>query len=237
MSIADIYYALLGNFRWFLYLYTNLCIMKNKFLPLMLCLLPVAVMANGPSLAQLEHADHGIPKLSLSVNPAGFLFFGPTVDLAFGINSQTGLNVHARFTPLGMLSQVVKIEDDEKPDGYTGVGFGAGAFHFLQQAGEGFYVGAQVEYEKMRTTYDKGEDWEWFEEGKNYVLVLNGGFRKNFNHGIYVNAGAFFGGIYTDYFWEYDDKAYGLNDDEEREGTTFFPVGSLELAIGIAILK
>ncbi len=209
--------------------------MKKTF-TLILVLLFSAVYASEPPEIREKADPSNSTSLALSVNPAGFLFFGPTLDLGLGISDKTIINMHARFTPLGLLSQTVKKEDGEKAEDFKGVGFGAGIIQFLNTGGSGMYLGGQVEFETMTTTYDIGQDWEWFEEGKNYVFVANAGYRYLLENGMFVNLGLFFGGIYTDYFWEYKDVSYGVNDLEEREGTTLFPVGSLEIAVGINIL-
>ncbi len=209
----------------------------KKALTLIFVLLFSAVYASEPPEMETQTDHTTLPKLALSINPAGFLFFGPTIDLGIGISDRTAINLHTRFTPLGMLSQNVKKEEGDKAEDFTGTGFGAGIIQFLNDDGFGIYVGGQVEYEKMRTTYEIGDPWEWYEEGKNYVFAANAGYRYVMENGIFVNLGLFFGGIYTDYFWEYEDVAIGVNDSEPREGTTFFPVGSLEIAFGIPILN
>lgn len=178
-----------------------------------------------------------LPKVALSTNVGGFLFFGPTVDLGIGVSNRTVINAHARFTPLGLVSRMVKDldGDGEQLDKFTGTGFGGGIIQFQRQDGTGLYYGGQVEFEKMTTTYWVDEPFEWYEVGYNYVFVANAGYRIALSPSVFVNLGGFLGGIFTDFNWDYQDPSFGVDDPEPREGTTLLPVGSLEVAIGIKI--
>ena len=200
----------------------------------MLCALPLFLIAQETS-SESENESSVLPKISLSANPAGFLFFGPTIDLGIGITPNTAVTVHTRFVPYGLASRSLKTYEDESLDIFTGTGVGLGIIHFLNKGGEGFYVGGQVEYARFFTTHEIGDPWEWYEQGASTIVSGNCGYRKNITPLIYVNLGCGAGAIRTIYDWEYEDPAIGVNDLVPRRKSTFRPGGQVEIACGFRI--
>jgi hypothetical protein len=210
--------------------------MKLKSTFLLLMFIPVLVYGDFRINKPLKSSEQGLPGLALSVNPLGAAFFGPTIDLSLGLNSNTLIYVNSRFTSLGYMTHKVKQKRvDEDLGSLSGIGFGAGISRFVSEAGTGVYYGGQVGFDKLHSTYSVGEDWEWYEDVNSYIFGLNAGYRIALGSKFYMNAGGFLGGVYSDFTWEYDDEVYGLVDDSDRDGTTFFLIGMAELAFGIRL--
>ncbi len=138
------------------------------------------------------YTDSEASSISISVNPAGILFFGPSVDLGYGINSSTDVNLQVRYLPLGMVLQSRKTYEGEEMADFKGLSYGGGVTRFLQDPSSlRPYVGGRLEFGTMMIIYEEREAWQWYEKNSNFILALNGGVRKTFESGVYVNIGAF----------------------------------------------
>lgn len=171
--------------------------------------------------------EYNISKFALSVNPIGFVQFGPIINVEFGIVKNLVLNTHVRFTPLGLLSYVVR-SDSDGLDKLSGIAYGGGIYYFFGEKRSKPYTGITVEYDKSDALYAKDSQWEWSEIDKTVVLAANGGYRFRFLSGFFINTGANFGVALVKWNWEYSDSTYGNG----GTGNEVKPFGMLEVTFG-----
>lgn len=177
--------------------------------------------------------ENNISRFALSVNPLGFVQFGPMINAEFGITKNLVLNAHVRFPTLGLLTIYTYDDDGVNPDELSGYAFGGGMIYFFGEKRNKPYAGAMIEYQKAVLIYDQGETWETEETDNSIGLVLNGGYRFRFKGGFFINTGAYLGAAYTTYTWFYTDPSYVSYDYDEFDGTEIFPFGMVEVTVGI----
>lgn len=175
-----------------------------------------------------------LPTLSVSVNPAGFLFFGPTVDVSIGLRSNLAVTAGFRSTTQSPIVKKLKKKSGEF-DQLNGSGLSLGIVCFTPKVNHKLYVGAQLGFDKLHVDYSTDEPWEWYEDAKTYHLGGNIGIRSYVAPRVYLNTGLFLGGMISNYDWDYSDTNYGMSDPESRSGTKIYPNGMLEIAIGYRI--
>ncbi len=116
---------------------------------------------------------------------------------------------------------------------FSGMGYAIGVDRFLKNVEAGYYYGAFLSLDIQNTKYLENSEWSWHEQTISYGLLANGGKRFKIGSRFYLNAGAVLGMAIVRYHWEYDDPSVGIDDPEARKGTSFIPIGSLELAFGM----
>jgi hypothetical protein len=168
----------------------------------------------------------------LSLNPLGFLQFGPIVNAEFGVDDDLVINTHVRFSSLGLLTYVSNYDSDGL-DQLSGMAIGGGVLKFFGENQSKPYAGILLEYEWGSQQYAMGEPWEWYRDENYGVMIFNGGYRFRFDEGFFINAGLFLGAAVGRYTWDYADLSYGENDNEPRQGTHVVPFGMLEVAFGM----
>jgi hypothetical protein len=171
------------------------------------------------------NSDNSISRFALSVNPLGFVEFGPLVSAEWGLTGNLVLNAHVRFATLGVLTYVVK-DDDGDLDELTGMAYGGGMLYFFGDKRNKPYLGMMGEYEQTQKTYAKNEDWEAIEDDESIIIMFNGGYRFRFNSGFFINTGAFFGVSRCQWFWRNSDGS------DPSEGVDYTPAGLVEVTIG-----
>ena len=179
----------------------------------------------------LEFDEEDISKFALSINPLGFIQFGPVINAEFGIKENIALNTHVRFPSLGVLTYVLKYHDDGL-DELSGIAFGGGLIYFFGENMSKPYVGGMIEYHRTESLYAKNEGWEWSQIDRSGVFIFNGGYRWRFEGGFFVNTGVFFGAAMGNYDWEYADPSYDL-DEPSGDGKDVTPFGMFEVTLGI----
>jgi len=173
-------------------------------------------------------------KLTVSVDPMGFLFFGPALNVGWSLNDNTVIKVNIRRTSWGLLANKIRNNDpDDMLYEFTGMGYAIGANRFLETIESGYYYGAFLSLDIQNTKYAENSEWAWHEKTVTYGLVGNGGKRFTLGSQFYVDAGAIIGVGLVRYDWDYDDPSVGADDPEPRNGTSFMPIGALELAFGM----
>jgi len=175
--------------------------------------------------------EYPISKFALSVNPIGFLQFGPSVSVEAGLTGSLVLNAHVRFPTLGLLSYVVN-DDNDGLDELKGFAFGAGVIYFFGDKRNRPYAGMLIDYNRFKGLYAENKDWEWDETTNSIVFLLNGGYRFRFESGFFINTGAFFGVAINSWDWDYTDTSYGSSDESSRTGTDAQPFGMVEVTFG-----
>jgi hypothetical protein len=179
-----------------------------------------------------ENDEYPISKFAISVNPLGFVQFGPLASLEVGVTKSLVVNAHVRFPSVGLLTYVMH-EDDDGLDELSGIAFGAGSVYFFGKQRSKPYAGVLLEYEMLEKLYAQDDPWEWEETNNTGVFVCNGGYRFRFKGGFFINTGAYLGAAFSKYKWNYTDPDYVSYEDETFEGTDITPFGMVEVTVGI----
>lgn len=190
---------------------------------------------NHASLLLPQEDAYPISRFALSVNPLGFLQFGPSISAEAGLTDHLVLNIHIRFPSLGLLSYVVSDHDDGLDD-LSGMAFGGGILYFFGDNRSKPYGGMLIDYNKLDCLYAKDESWEWSRTTNTIVFIFNGGYRFRFDGGFFINTGAFLGVASNKWEWEYTDTSpgsWGITDTDSREGSDIKPFGMAEVTLGI----
>ena len=167
-----------------------------------------------------------ISRFALTVNPLGFVQFGPIVGMEIGLKDNLALNIHSRITSLGLINYVMA--DD--PDKLSGLSIGAGPIIFFGDKQHKPYAGLLFEYDWRTITWGSpGDRWHCIETSKAIVFITNGGYRFRFSGGFFINTGAFLGAARASW---YDEYTY-YPGEEDEEGVSMHPFGMLELTFGI----
>jgi len=194
--------------------------MKKRLLMMLFLVIPLIASSQ----------EYSISKFSLSVNPLGFLQFGPSISVETGITGNLALNAHVRFPSLGLISYAVLAHNDGL-DELTGIAFGAGAIYFFGDKMNKPYAGMLIDYNRFVCLYAQNKDWEWEKTTNSVVLLFNGGYRFRFESGFFI-TGAFFGVAINSWDWDYTDASYGSSDTSDRTGTDAQPFGMVEVTFG-----
>ena len=173
-----------------------------------------------------------ISKIAISLNPLGFVQFGPVFNAEFRIGEDIVLNTHVRVSVLGMLTYLVKNHSDGLDD-LGGMAYGGGITKFFGDKKNKPYAGILFEYDHSSAIYAQYEKWEWSQTDRAIVFMFNGGYRFRFNGGIFINTGAYLGASTGLYEWEFADISYGSYDSSPRIGTFRKPFGMLDVSLGI----
>jgi hypothetical protein len=172
-----------------------------------------------------------IRKFAVSINPLGFMQFGPIINAEFGITESLVLNTHLRFPSAGILTWVQKSHDDGL-ESLSGIAIGGGVISFFGQNQHKPYVGGLLEYHTLKTLYAEGESWEWEGMDNYIVLAMNGGYRFRFEGGFFINVGGYLGAGVGATKWEYTDPA-GYGGETGGTDSDVFPFLMAEATIGI----
>lgn len=184
-----------------------------------------------PVLAE-QNDENAMPKFGLSINPLGFVQFGPLINMEVGLTDNVILNMHARVSFLGILTYLIN-EHEDGLDELFGMAGGGGPIYFFGTSRNKPYAGVLLEFDHLRLLYAQGDQWEWEKTVNSVVFAMNGGYRFRFANGVFINTGAFLGAAIGRYKWEYSDISYGEYDNTSRDGLDVTPFGMLEVAFGI----
>ncbi len=199
--------------------------MKNTLIALLLMLSMHAFAQSG---------DNGIGKFALSVEPLGFVQFGPMVNAEIGLTDNLALNGHVRFGTAGLLMKVMYLtNDDEMPDKLNDIAYGGGLKYLFGDRKNKPYLGLLCEFGKRSTLEDQGEQWEHEASLNHFDFIMNGGYRIRSASGFYLNAGAYVGAEFiSNDTWYYTEEGYSADDPFENENSVY-PFFMVELGIGI----
>jgi hypothetical protein len=178
-----------------------------------------------------QNNENAVPRFSLSLNPLGFVQFGPIVNAELGVTNNLVLNAHVRFPQLGALSYVIAADKDGL-DSYSASAAGVGVLYFLGTRKNRMYVGGMFDYQVSNMVYAQGKSYQWSEEDKSTIFMFNIGYRFRFGSHLFLNTGAFLGTAFTSWNWDYKSKAVGLSDPDSRTGSDVTPFGMLEVTLG-----
>lgn len=201
--------------------------MKKATPFLLVILLAILSLQNGIS----QNSDYS--KLTISIDPMGFLFFGPALNVGYSVNANWVIKANVRRSSWGLLANKIRSYDDKQLYDFTGMGYAVGANRYMESIYEGYYYGAFISLDIQNTKYAENSDWAWHEKTITYGLLVNGGKRFPLGSMFYIDAGVVIGGGLVRWDWDYDDPAAGVDDPEARSGNSFMPIGALEFAFGI----
>jgi len=170
-------------------------------------------------------------KYTVSINPAGVFFFGPSLNFSYVINPNTTVDAGIRRNSWGLLAR--KIRSDQTLYEFKGLGYALGATKYAKSIEEGIYYGGIFSIDIQNTKYIKDSPWAWHEKTRTFALLAKAGKRFKIGSQYFVNVGGTLGAGLTKYHWEYDDKLVGIMDEEPRKGSNIWPVGSIELSFGL----
>ncbi|MFH1119434.1 MAG: hypothetical protein V1775_06390 [Bacteroidota bacterium] len=173
---------------------------------------------------------------TVSTNPAGFLFFGPSLNAGWAIDEKTMLHADVRRSSWGLLAWKIRASDSSL-SGFKGMGYALGAHRYIHSIQEGIYYGGFLSLDIQDTKYSEDQPFSWHERTRSIGLLVSAGKRFKLGSRYYFNAGGVLGGAFLKYHWEYDDLSAGLSDTEARKGNSFIPIGSLELAFGMFLFQ
>jgi hypothetical protein len=182
---------------------------------------------------KLAKIDEKISRFALSINPLGFIQFGPVVNAEMRLANNFVLNGHARLSPFGLLSYKTR-EAGDGLDKFTGMAFGGGFLVFLSESVNKPYIGILAELENTKAVYASGKALERTKNENSKILIVNIGFRRRFNSGVFVNTGVFVGAAQNHWDWKYTHPSYTSPANGE-DGVKIQPFGMLELGLGIEI--
>ena len=202
---------------------------KHIFTILLLFCNSLILITPNNSFAQSE--DNSISPFAISVNPLGFVQFGPIINIEFGFPNNLVFNLHTRFPSLGVLTYVA-LDDRDGIDDLSGSAFGGGLLYFIGHGKSKPYVGGHLEYHSIDILYAQGEQYEWSKTEHAVIFIVNGGYRFRFGGGFFINTGAYLGFSFSSYDWEYTDPSYGIYDTSSRSGNDTTPFGMLETTFG-----
>lgn len=185
----------------------------------------------GMEIKGFEISQDPISRFALSINPLGFIQFGPLVNAELGIKEDLVINAHVRVPTLGILTYLIRAHSDGLEE-LSEFAFGGGLIKFFGENQHKPYAGILLEYGWYHAEFGWGEPWEWYKDEGYVVFVFNGGYRFRFEQGFFINTGAFLGAGIGAYDWEYTDLSYGASDNEPRSGTGVTPFGMLEVTFG-----
>ncbi len=196
-----------------------------------------------PSLnAMADNPVKGI--FAVSVQPLGFLQFGPVAGIDFAIHRQIAFHTQVRFTSLGFLSKRARTDDDldhnndesGEVDDLRGIAFGFGPLFYFGENRSKFYMGPVFEMGTTRAVYNFN-DWYDFDptpysvtiEGTSLIWSNNIGFRSLYPSGLFINTGIYLGMHFN---WYTEKNSY--NQDYDDNDFSVYPYIMLELALGFA---
>jgi hypothetical protein len=159
---------------------------------------------------------HGV----VSVDPAGFLFFGPSVNVEFAVGERLGIGAGVRDLASGWAARYAS-EEEEGHELEQAVLYGLGARVYWGGAGrlQGWFAGPRVEFGQVTTDEVKYEYAGFLEAefGRAWALANRLMVAASLQAG--VGAG-----------WE-----NGTRLGASGSGTEYYPIGNLVLQIGYAL--
>lgn len=186
---------------------------------------------NSIYLSQAE--EYPVPRIAVHVNPVGYFMFGPVASLEVGLTKHLVLNGHVRFSGLGkMTEETIYTDEEDIPYKLSGMAFGGGPVYFFGKRLSKPYAGIMFEYDKAKAWYEEGELWEWYQDDKTMLFMVNAGYRLRFKFGLFINAGVYGGfGSVKDH-WEYIDSWVSSQDPSARNDKYNVPYIMADVSIG-----
>jgi len=149
-------------------------------------------------------------KLSVGFQPAGFLQYGPVIDLGFRVGKKSVIGPHFRYASLGLAYNAI----NEFGNTFLCFGGGVSFKHFpAEHQKNKFYYGISVDL--LFEEFSPDEDYDYYTNTLSLIAMPNAGYRFRFGSGFYINLGLF-AGLYFDMydqipgFWGCAEFALGV---------------------------
>ncbi len=179
-----------------------------------------------------QSGDNAIGKFALSVEPLGFVQFGPLVNAEIGLTDNLVLNAHVRFATAGLLMKIAF--RDEVPDKVENIAFGGGLKYFFGDNKNKPYIGVMGEFGKRTFVDDQGEPYETENTMNHFDFIMNGGYRFRSASGFYLTTGAYVGAEFTNNdITSFTDPGYYTSERTIENENGIYPFFMLEIGIGI----
>jgi hypothetical protein len=180
-------------------------------------------------IPQVISAQQESRSFALTVNPLGFIQFGPTVSAEFALTPNTFIGPTIRFVGFGLLSHIMVGDSDEDLKfGTMSAGLQFRQF-MMNPSPSRLYFGGTAEFGWGGSRGSVGYSDEW--ESSSGVIVFMGNFgnRWRFPSGFFVNVGIFAG-----FANELSDKWWYLTspNDKINSENNIYLIGMVELSIG-----
>ena len=141
-------------------------------------------------IPQFVSAQQESRKFALTVNPLGFIQFGPTVSAEFALTPNTFIGPTVRFVGLGLLSHVISDNEESVTNGSFGLLFR----QFISNPSPSrIYLGGTMEFGWGTSRGSVGYTDEWKGSVNLLAFMGNIGNRWRFPSGFFVNVGVFAG--------------------------------------------
>ena len=205
--------------------------MKSKQVGLALIL--VYIMISSCAVFAAEPTDEDRPFWTLSVNPLGFLQFGPLVQAEIPMNDNSSIFGSIRFHGLGVLSSLINGNDDEMISPAS-MGIGAGyRYHYrFPDSFNSLYFGGLLEFSWILGGEDEGQSYETEFASTALVIAGNFGYKWRISDNFFMSTGIYAGAfreISSEYWYVRDYSYYSAGEKIQATKTTL-PFGMVELA-------
>ncbi len=143
---------------------------------------------------EMEAGISKMGRFSLSVNPAGALFFGPMLNAEVGLGEHLRFNTHVRTPRFSLIYHVIT----SSPERIEGYGIGGGIMGFFGKEGNWgkLYAGLLMEYSRTTKVYYYDPLSSYYTGGTStdriYVFAFHTGYRFRFNKGFFIQTGMYF---------------------------------------------
>jgi hypothetical protein len=180
-----------------------------------------------------QDAQKPLPTWTISVNPLGFLQFGPVVQAERKITENAVVLGSFRFHSLGLMSTLVNGDDDVIVGiGSAAIGAGYRYFYSFSNTPNQIYFGGVLEVCWIYGDEDVGDPGESKYSNTGIVYMGNFGYRWRFPNNFSISTGAYFGG-YREFFsewWYVNDYSYYSAGEKIQGSLTSQVFGMAELA-------
>ncbi len=158
---------------------------------------------------------------SFYLHPLGLVQFGPILGLEIGTGSNAVLDLHMRFSSLGLAQWAIATEGftKDKTLSFANMAVGTGVRYLfpVKRFAHRPYIGAFMEYGWDIHSGEKGNYYEW--EGKSTYLVAagEGGFRWRMGESFFIGLGLMAGAAFviTDDWWYTNPELQADSNDPE----------------------
>jgi hypothetical protein len=205
--------------------------MKSKQIGLALIL--VFIMSSSCVVFAAEPIGEASPAWTFSVNPLGFLQFGPLVQAEIPMDDNSAIFGSIRFHGLGVLSSLINGDDDEVISlASMGIGAGYRYFYRFPDSSNSLYFGGLLEFSWILGSENEGQSYEKEFASKALVIAGNFGYKWRISDNFSMSTGIYAGvfrEISSEYWYVSDYSIYSAGE-RIQEARTTLPFGMVELA-------
>lgn len=170
---------------------------------------------------------------SFYLHPLGLVQFGPILGFEIGTGSNAVLDLHMRYSPLGLAHWAIATEgfSKDKTLSFASMAVGAGMRYLfpVKRFAHRPYTGVFMEYGWDIHSGNKGDYYEWEGESTYLVAAGEGGFRWRIGESFFVGLGLMAGAVFviTDDWWYTNPELQADPSDPE-----VYPFAMLSFVLG-----